>query len=258
VDQSNLVASNARVDPIGVDLAQHDHSYSQNSLPNHSAIMSPIIATQTNEIMPTTTNHNASNIFTMLGPSTISAPFISQSKPVPQLKPADNLIFPHSMPAVKDKTAFSTIQSQIMNNPFHPINITKPETESHKSQSFTNQFLPFNSPPLLTAPQQNKQPAIRSSRANKGKSTRPANKTNSDPKINQLRPEKKPETQDIQPDSTTNLLAQSAPPENQFDLDAQGEKKRRREEETNVKPDHSDESVYFLTAGPGSQACRDQ
>jgi hypothetical protein len=40
-------------------------------------------------------------------------------------------------------------------------------------------------------------------------------------------------------------------------MDAQTEKKRRREEES-VDDKKMKESEHFLTAGPGSQACRDQ
>jgi hypothetical protein len=41
-------------------------------------------------------------------------------------------------------------------------------------------------------------------------------------------------------------------------MDTQTEKKRRREEVVVVDTENSEEVEHFLTAGPGSQACRDQ
>jgi hypothetical protein len=40
-------------------------------------------------------------------------------------------------------------------------------------------------------------------------------------------------------------------------MEAQSEKKRRRENEKEID-DSSNVNQHFLTAGPGSQACRDQ
>jgi hypothetical protein len=39
-------------------------------------------------------------------------------------------------------------------------------------------------------------------------------------------------------------------------MEVQGEKKRRREDEKSAV--HNGETEHFLTAGPGSQDCRDQ
>jgi uncharacterized protein YciI len=41
-------------------------------------------------------------------------------------------------------------------------------------------------------------------------------------------------------------------------MEEQIEKKRRREEEDDDTTEKLKESEHFLTAGPGSQACRDQ
>jgi hypothetical protein len=41
-------------------------------------------------------------------------------------------------------------------------------------------------------------------------------------------------------------------------MEVQTEKKRRREEEKKESDDNSNLTQHFLTAGPGSQACRDQ
>jgi hypothetical protein len=41
-------------------------------------------------------------------------------------------------------------------------------------------------------------------------------------------------------------------------MEAQSEKKRRREVEVDDSTEKLNESEHFLTAGPGSQACRDQ
>jgi hypothetical protein len=265
--QSIPVTGDAGVVPTGADLAQRVQNLSQNLLPNHPAIMSPVIATQTNNIIPTTKSQNAQNTFTIPGPSTFTAPFISQSSPVHQLIPADNIIFPHSMPAEKNKTAFSTIHSQIMSNQFQPITINHSNTESHTVQSFNNQILAFNSPPLLQAPHQNKPTSARATRAHKMISKRTEAKpstdpnltqASTDPKINKPRPEKKPKTNELKPDPTPNSILPPTIQENIVDMDAQGEKKRRRDDETTDNSEQSTESVHFVTAGPGSQACRDQ
>jgi hypothetical protein len=78
--------------------------------------MSPIIVTQPHTIITSTTSQNNHNTSTKPGPQAITIPFNPQQKPIHQLITPDNLNFPHSMSAIKDKTAFSTIQSQIMNN----------------------------------------------------------------------------------------------------------------------------------------------
>jgi hypothetical protein len=42
------------------------------------------------------------------------------------------------------------------------------------------------------------------------------------------------------------------------DMESQTEKKRRREDDKSVNNEKSQMMEHFLTAGPGSQACRDQ
>jgi hypothetical protein len=119
-------------------------------------------------------------------------------------------------------------------------------------------LLTFTSKPLTPTPHQDQQHVVRTSRAPKGVSTRTGTKANPDPKINQPRPEKKTRTTETQPEPMLHLITQPKPHDNFNDLEAQGEKKRRRDDETTVNPEPSNESMHFLTAGPCSQACRDQ
>jgi hypothetical protein len=88
--------------------------------------------------------------------------------------------------------------------------------------------------------------------------TRPGQQSNSDPFLNQPRPEKKPKNNEPEPsliqNPTRNPTILTVPNE----LDNQGEKKRRREEEGRNNLETLQQDEHFLTAGPGSQACRDQ
>jgi hypothetical protein len=54
------------------------------------------------------------------------------------------------------------------------------------------------------------------------------------------------------------MTVQPTPQLEPTETDAQGEKKRRREEEAIANSEQLKESMHFLTAGPGSQDCRDQ
>jgi hypothetical protein len=60
------------------------------------------------------------------------------------------------------------------------------------------------------------------------------------------------------PKPTQPLTKPSPETEKLVDMETQSEKKRRREEETSVNNDQSQATEHFLTAGPGSQDCRDQ
>jgi hypothetical protein len=62
-------------------------------------------------------------------------------------------------------------------------------------------------------------------------------------------------------DLTNNLLQNPLPTtptqETLEEMEVQGEKKIRREEEVLISKEPIDEPEHFLTAGPGSQDCRD-
>jgi hypothetical protein len=151
----------------------------------------------------------------------------------------------------------SNIYSSVTNNQFHPIFLNQPETDNTNPQSLTSQILSFSSQPLTRAPQSIKPANHKSSRASTHKSviTRPTSHTNPDPILTRIGPEKeqkkpKPNPTLTQPNPVSTLVT----PE---DMVTQVEKKRRRENDS-VEAEKLKEAESFLTAGPGSQACRDQ
>jgi hypothetical protein len=60
------------------------------------------------------------------------------------------------------------------------------------------------------------------------------------------------------PNPTQPLTKPLSESEKLDDMETQSEKKRRRDEETSDNNDQSQATEHFLTAGPGSQDCRDQ
>jgi hypothetical protein len=164
----------------------------------------------------------------------------SQNGPIPQLIPADHLFNP-----------FPNINS--------PIILTQPITENNETQSFTNQLLTFTSQASTQAPHVSHNKAMRQSRVTQKPTS--ATRTNptltTEPTQNRPRPEKKPKT--IIPKNPNQSIACLVPEsENMNDTESQTEKKRRREEDNSNNNDNSQDYEHFLTAGPGSQACRDQ
>jgi hypothetical protein len=138
-----------------------------------------------------------------------------------------------------------------------PIIISQPETDTHNSQSFPHQIMTFTSQP---DPQHSILKTTRSARANsKNLSvTRTITTPMPDPILTRTRPEKKTKQTITMPKPTQPLTKPSPETEKLVDMETQSEKKRRREEETSVNNDQSQATEHFLTAGPGSQDCRDQ
>jgi 14-3-3 protein epsilon len=157
----------------------------------------------------------------------------------------------HSMPAEPIITPFTNINS--------PIILTQPETETHKTQSFTHQLLTFTSQALTRDPPSLTHKPSRQSRAYT-KAThinRPSPTHTPDPISTQPRPEKKPKFV-LVPNPTQDVPVPVKTLENMEDMESQTEKKRRREDDKSVNNEKSQMMEHFLTAGPGSQACRDQ
>jgi hypothetical protein len=140
-----------------------------------------------------------------------------------------------------------------------PITPSRPQTDNNKSPSLLNYSLTFNSQPLHRAPQPIKK-STKASRASgpKGVVIRPVSITNTDPTLQRSRPEKKQKIPALIPNPTHTTLNPSLTQECSEDMEALIEKKRRREEEVEDNTGKLKEVEHFLTAGPGSQACRDQ
>jgi hypothetical protein len=141
-----------------------------------------------------------------------------------------------------------------------PIILSQPATETNNSQSLTHHLLTFNSQSTSRDPQPIKSKPTRHARAIIKSST--CNQTTSsaipDPKLIRPNPRKKPKftipTKNPTHSASGPLSAQAKHDEGE----SQTEKKRRREEEKSTNIDTSQITEHFLTAGPGSQDCRDQ
>jgi hypothetical protein len=137
-----------------------------------------------------------------------------------------------------------------------PIILPQPVTENNNTQSFTHQLLTFTSQANNQDPPNSHHRTTRHTRAaQKINLTRPSNPNPiSNPPQNQL---KKPKT--IIPKNPTQAQpVHAAATETMTDVELQTEKKRRREEDNSTNNEISNDQMHFLTAGPGSQACRDQ
>jgi 14-3-3 protein epsilon len=184
-------------------------------------------------------------------------PIISQyiSKPtsqtisitVPPIQPgADSIIIPSS-----------NIDLSVFNAHINPI---RPETETSKPNLLPNQTFLFNSqltksdPPQLTTPN----PKIT---RGPDQTLRPTHNPNKHkPDQTHVRPSQK-KTQRVtnpKPNPTLKFENRNQDQEAMELMEGQGEKKRRRAEEYTNDNNASESTEHFLTAGPGSQACRDK
>jgi hypothetical protein len=150
----------------------------------------------------------------------------------------------------------------IINSPLIPtsdlsIITAKPVTEIHKTTLFPNQTFTFNSQPTINSLSANN--LVQENNPNrptlKQISTRILPDLAIDPKS--TRP-KKPKNNPTKPNPTHNRTETESTQKEQEDMEIQSDKKRRREELKFTSAITSEVSEHFLTAGPGSQACRDQ
>jgi hypothetical protein len=163
--------------------------------------------------------------------------------------------------SLSNPVSFPNIHSSLNNNQLTPFILNRPAADNINTQSLSNQNLTFNSQPLTRAPQATKNPSHKGTRASllKGVTTRPDPQPIADPTLTQTRPEKKPKIPTPHRNPTQNKPDPSLIQVSPEDMAANCEKKRRREEEeVNDNTEQLKDSEHFLTAGPGSQACRDQ
>jgi hypothetical protein len=138
-----------------------------------------------------------------------------------------------------------------------PIITVPSVTETHKNTLLPNQPFTFNSQPIINSPSQ----------INLGQSniltqpnpqlfkTQMLPEPTNDPKA--TRP-KKPKNNPKKPNPTHTRTESTGTQEETEDMEVLSDKKRRREEMKFTGAITSEVSEHFLTAGPGSQACRDQ
>jgi hypothetical protein len=150
---------------------------------------------------------------------------------------------------------FPINNSHQLANQFSPIILNRPEPTNNNVPLLTNQAIIFTSqtmdPPNLTQKITNKSRA--SSKPNAG--TRSV--SISDPNPNRTRPDKQTKTVTPRPNPTQHPSGPSTASVIAENMETQTEKKRRRNDEDSSQVVTS-QNEHFLTAGPGSQACRDQ
>jgi hypothetical protein len=207
---------------------------------------------QTKQLFPIITNQFGPSIPDNMKPSHPHAMNTSNN----------NLIPPFLMPDSINSTV-PHIYDSLASQHQKAITITNPGTEIHKFQSLPNQAFAFSSQPVNNKPPKQTQPIKPVTRGPNNKlTTRTKSNTTltrlslPDPTITQSKPDiKKPKITmtETNPTLNPNKIATN---QEKVDMEVQGEKKRRREDEKSAVNNEGTE--HFLTAGPGSQDCRDQ
>jgi 14-3-3 protein epsilon len=198
-------------------------------------------------ILLSAANTNRQNLAHELITQSLPAPAITAStenNTTNQLmisQPVNQLSIPVPKPLPINYTPDNTIITQslpIQNNPITSLTYS-PIINAALTQHPSHQFL-FNASPMPKP----SQPVTTITRTSKTNPTQRLNRTRiflaqPDPKIDPTKPE---------------LCMNQVPP---LAMDTQTEKKRRRENENELN-ESANVTQYFLTAGPGSQACQDQ
>jgi hypothetical protein len=186
------------------------------------------------------TPDNLINTFPALNIPTTQSPNI----PIPTLTTTDKSLNP-----------FPNINSHQSANQFSPIILNRPATITNNTPLLTNQAMIFTSqtmdPPTET------QKITRTTRASPKPKVYTRSVSLTDPNSNRTRPDKKPKTITPRPNPNQYPPGPSTASEIAENLETQTEKKRRRNDEDSSQEVIS-QNEHFLTAGPGSQACRDQ
>jgi hypothetical protein len=238
--QSQNAAGNTCVEPTNADVAANFPLAIQNR-PNPIV---PVITSQQENSLPI--NCLSAN---------------SSKQPITHMNANDYQIITtpiHNMPNVN--VNFNAITNPTLTSytsPTHHLDL--PNIYSPLTNCLTDQILSFTSQPLTRAPHPSRPTINRATRVstNAGVLTRPNPETAPHPFSTRIRPDKKTKKITQKPNPTQN---HTEPPTTQLllkDMDSQTEKKRRREEVV-ADIENSEEVEHFLTAGPGSQACRDQ
>jgi hypothetical protein len=213
------------------------------TIPLNSVNHQPLaqLSPQFNPLDPQTSIHAATQL---LPHYHIAKPSISTNQPKNNVTSADNHLSDQLFPNYDPDKTFSTKLSPNNNPAATLITMSPTITENINQQSLFS----FQSPKLTHLD-------IINNPLNRPNKSNPTHKLNRalpypnriNPKINQNDPRKNPVI--LEPVLTRN------PSE---DMEVQTEKKRRREDVKKETDGNSESSKHFLSAGPGSQACRDQ
>jgi hypothetical protein len=179
----------------------------------------------------------------------------------PNLQPINS---PHLIkPADTKNKTLNHLYSPSFSNNNLPIILSQTITESIIDQLLPNNALIFNSQPNTNMKAPPKFPstnhkALRSGPTKHNPVTRTSKINKPDPSNTKPRPDKKPKSSNPTHDPHQNPFPDALLLNVTQNLEVQGEKKRRREDEAEASDKQSDGTDSFLTAGPGSQDCRDQ
>jgi hypothetical protein len=248
---SNSPAAETHADDTGAEVSSlmlinsHNHSAAnqfstvprqQQSLPLNDLSTQLISTRQSNPIPINPTNLAFDqNTRSLANPSHILSPeIINQNAITQSFKVADTIN--NSCPPFMPFTSSSND---------YPLILNKPKTDTNKSPSLANQILTFNSMPI-----------------NSVKKLTDHNLTHPIPKpgpiLTRPRPDNKNKNTKTKTIPTQTRSTHVTCHANSDAMDSQSEKKRRREDEQSTSNTNLSHTEHFLTAGPGSQACRDQ
>jgi hypothetical protein len=232
-------------------IAVPTHSNSANPL--HSAIITrqdqllPINTNPNLTRLQSLTNHNASANQFKVHPTFQSLLAQFSTDPTPSIMTADslNVSAPH-----KNVPPVTIINPPIPNN--HTV------TETQQPLSLPNQAIIFNSQPAIKSLSATvTEPTINSLHKTPGPLTiKYPSKNNIVPKPTRSIQPKKPKNNPSKKNPTWNSPDSEKTQADLEDMELQCDKKRRREEDNSLIATKNPQP--FLTAGPGSQACRDQ
>jgi hypothetical protein len=231
------------------------------AIPNQSNPSNPLQAAlitrqeqllATNTIAKHTPNHDLTNLNDSVNQFQLNPSFQSllarvTSDPIPTIIAADNL-------NISDPT--NNILS--VTNINSPLVTTQKETAIPKTSSLPNNTFTFNSQqPINDMSANSSKPIYSNPRTTPNLLTiRYPDQNISDPKPTRPIQPKKTKNNPPKKYPTRNLAEPAKTQTEQEDMETQFEKKRRREDDSSSVTTTKPQS--FLTAGPGSQACRDQ
>jgi hypothetical protein len=227
--------------------------HSNSSNPLHSAIITrqeqllPINTIPNPTRLQSLTNHKDSDNQFKVHPTFQSLLAQLSTDPPHPIMTADNLNVsaPH-----KTGPPVTNINSSTSNN--HTV------TDSHQSLSLPNQTFTFNSQPAINSlSAQLTEPDINSLHKTPGPLTiKYPSKNKTDPKPTRFTQPKKPKNNPPRNNPTRDSPDSEKTQAELEDMELQCDKKRRRDDDNSLIATKNPQP--FLTAGPGSQACRDQ
>jgi hypothetical protein len=228
--QSSFPVENPNTGPTDAELASSiPTSFHNQSANHHTAII-------TRQQQSLALNH-------------LSVQPLTQTVTVPTSVSIQNARIPILAPAITTAdtiiNSLPTVIPFLSSNQISPLPFNTSATDNNKSSLLPNYTLTFNSQPNASDPH----PAQK---------LLPYPNPKPDPFLNRTRPDKKPKSSKLKSNPTQTHVVPSTDLETTADVEIHSEKKRRREDGKTTSNVTVLDSEHFLTAGPGSQACRDK